>query len=244
MKNQMKNPAFILLFVFAAFSYSANAQNFKNRLNKGLNKVTTTPKSNSDSNSDSNSNTNTTPTSNTSPTATKETKSSGKAAKGGKGLVSTTPIMHGATEGVSSMSNVNSGEELWVYIPLKEALSQDVSIGMKVNGKESMHIDYVAYESEETLTYLKFAMALNPENYMPDTRVRKEGLYPTVVKKLSELPVGEQKVTFGVSRGVYNFIGHSTFTINVTAEGKATWEKWAKELEAMRDLHTTKVNRY
>ena len=216
--------AMVLVAIIAATLLSANAeaQSLRQRLNQAAGKV-------SGSSSDSGS--------------SKGNKSS-KAAKGGKGLVSATPIFHGQTEGLTSASTLNAGDEIWAYIPLKEPLTQDVTVCMNIDGDQPYQRDYVAYETEEALTYLKFGLACNPESYFPDARVRKEGLYPAFLNVLAELSPGEHKVSFGVCEGLGIFQAKANFTLTVTAEGKATWARWARELAEMQELHQAKINKY
>jgi hypothetical protein len=158
-----------------------------------------------------------------------------------EGLASTKKIVHGQTNGVTSVKQFESGQEIYVYLPLNPILGIDASLNGKYyvrieeEGKQSSTSTVsMTYPTEKTLKYLSFAVAMDPKNHTPENPAAKEGIYSEVLEFLSELPPGKHKMLFGrTASPMLGYYEKIAFTVNVTEEGSKKWKEWVKELKAM-----------
>jgi hypothetical protein len=151
-------------------------------------------------------------------------------------VASNTKIVHGKTSEVKSKTEFNSGEEIYIYMPLKKPplkreFANKVMMNLEADGQDIFGSTFMLYTSEESLTYFSFALAIDPKYHYGEWHMGKESSYARALEALSKLPVGKHKITFGI-RYVSNedYSDKMSLTINVTEEGQKIWTEWAKQL--------------
>ena len=174
-------------------------------------------------------------------------------APGEEPVASKTKIANGQTAGVANVTEFNSGEEIYVCIPLTAPLGDKYFIHLNDGEKELLYDEVLAYTSESKLQYLSFALAIDPKNYRPEQYFYKEGHYRSVLKLLSELPAGAHQIAFGIGKGstteyarggkfkTTKTPGQIFLTINITEEGRKKWKEWADELDRMDKEYEEKL---
>jgi hypothetical protein len=158
-----------------------------------------------------------------------------------EGLASTKKIVHGQTGGLTSVKQFESGQEIYVYLPLNPNLGIDAYLGQKYyvrieeEGKQSSTSTItMTYPIERNLNYLSFAVAMDPKNHTAENPSAKEGKYSSVLEFLSELPPGKHKMLFGrTASPMLGYYEKIAFTVIITEEGSKIWKEWVKELKAM-----------
>lgn len=157
-------------------------------------------------------------------------------------VASKTKIVNGQTSGVKAEKEFNAGDEIYVCLPLGEPIGDKLIIRLEVDGKETFANSMLVYTSESKLTYLTFALAIDPKNHYPEQYFYKEGHYSTVLKYMSELTPGKHKISFGTAPGLYmKYTKQITLTVNATEDGIKKWKQWYEELERMNKEYDEKL---
>ncbi len=151
---------------------------------------------------------------------------------GGDAIASNTKVVNGNTAGVSAKKDFNAGEEIFLYIPLKNTIGDKPFIRLESDGNSIFTHDLLAYKSEEKLNYYAFSLAVDPKNHIPDFYFYKDGNNYATLRELSKLSPGKHKITFGItSCFTCPYFDKITININVTEEGAKKWADWSTELK-------------
>lgn len=164
----------------------------------------------------------------------------------GKSIASASKIVNGVTDETKIKSSFKSGEEIYIYMPLKKGalldnLSNRASFGMDVDGKTTFRFTFTPYNAEGKLDYFVLGLAVNPTNHMPDNHPRKEALYDETLKELAKIPVGSHKIKFGLTGTNGEFLQSMEFEVVVSDEGQKTWAAWSEEIEKMNKIYSYKT---
>jgi hypothetical protein len=157
-------------------------------------------------------------------------------------IASNSKIVHGKTGDAVTKKDFNSGEEIYLYIPLKENVPDKNFIRLEADGESILAKDLLTYESERKLNYYAFSLAINPSNHYAEQYFYKEGQYSRTLEALSKLSVGKHKITFGLSTSLTSaYTNKISITINVTEEGAKKWAEWSAALISMDEEYRKKL---